>query len=236
MTDLPVIADLALEGRTSMTTGANEDGFHYRSVDVARDLTVGQWADLREVSAGEACPKCGTALDVVRCIEVGHIFKLGTKYAEAFGVTVSTPDRGDVPVIMGSYGIGIGRNLAAAVEANHDDDGIVWPVEVAPFEVVVTAMRLDEATLGPAEQLYTDLKAAGVDALLDDRDARAGVKFADAELVGFPIRLTVGPRGLENGIVEMVERASGEKREVPLDEVVTTVTSRLAELRATMPV
>ena len=234
VTDLPVIADLALEGRTSMTTGANDDGFHFRDVDVARDLTVGQWADLREVSAGEACPNCGTDLEVVRCIEIGHIFKLGTKYAEAFGASVSTPD-GEVPIVMGSYGIGIGRNLAAAVEANHDENGIVWPVEVAPFEVVITAMRLDEATLGPAETLYTELKAAGVDALLDDRDARAGVKFADAELVGFPIRLTVGPRGLENGIVEMVERASGDKSEVALADVVATVTSRLAALRATMP-
>ncbi len=233
VTDLPVIADLALEGRTSMTTGANDDGFHFRHVDVARDLHVGRWADLREVSAGEACPNCGTPLDIVRCIEIGHIFKLGTKYAETFGATVSTPD-GEVPIVMGSYGIGIGRNMAAAVEANHDDKGIVWPVEIAPYEVVITAMRLDETTLGAAEAMYADLKAAGVDVLLDDRDARAGVKFADAELVGFPVRLTVGPRGLDNGVVELVERASGEQAEVAIGDVVADVTRRLSALRGTI--
>ena len=195
VTDHPVVVDEALRGRVNMTTGANDDGWHFRGVSVERDLTVSQWADLREVEAGEACPNCQTPLEVDRCIEIGHIFKLGTKFADVFGVNVADPDGKVVPVVMGSYGIGIGRNMAAAVEANYDDKGIIWPVSIAPYEVVITLMRTDEETMAAGEQIYGDLKAAGVDALLDDRDARAGVKFADAELCGFPFRITLGPRG-----------------------------------------
>ncbi len=223
VTDHPVIADLAVQGRVNMTTGANTDDVHYRGVSVARDLEVGQWADLREVQAGEACVNCGEALTIVRCIEIGHIFKLGTKYSNTFGVTVSDADGKVSPVVMGSYGIGIGRNLAAAVEAHHDDKGIIWPVSIAPFEAVITLMRTDDDTLAAGERIYHDLKAQGIDALLDDRDARAGVKFADAELVGFPFRITLGPRGLASGMVEFTVRATGETTEVALDDIVTTV-------------
>ena len=228
VTDHPVIMDTALEGRVNMTTGANVDDKHYRGVSVERDVTVGQWADLREVSAGEACPKCDTPLTIVRCIEIGHIFKLGTKYAETFGVKVSTPDDGEVPVVMGSYGIGIGRNMAAAVEANHDDKGIIWPVSIAPFQAVVTLMRLDDETMAAGEKIYDELKGLGVDALLDDRDARAGVKFADAELIGFPYRVTLGPRGLKEGKAELTERRSGDTEEVALADVARVVRERVA--------
>lgn len=223
VTEHPVIADIALEGRTSMTTGANEDGFHWRGVDVARDLSVGQWADLREVSVGEACVNCGSVLEVVRCIEIGHIFKLGTLYSEKFGVTVADPDGKDVPVTMGSYGIGIGRNMASSVEANHDDKGIVWPVSIAPFEAVITLMRVDDETLAAGTAIYDDLRAAGVDVLLDDRDARAGVKFADSELIGMPYRVTLGPRGLKSGEAEYTVRATGETTNVPLADIGTVV-------------
>ncbi len=232
--DHPVIVDEALRGRTNMTTGANEDDWHYRGVDIERDLTVGQWADLREVSAGEACPKCGTPIDVVRCIEIGHIFKLGTVYAETFGVRVADADGKEVPVIMGSYGIGIGRNMAASVEANHDDKGIIWPVTIAPFECVITVMRLDDDVLSAATDLYNDLRTAGVDALLDDRDARAGVKFADAELVGIPYRLTVGPRGLKDGEIEFTDRGSGETTNVAIGEVVDTVATAIDQAKAAL--
>jgi prolyl-tRNA synthetase len=228
VTDLRIIMDEALRGRTNMTTGANTDDWHLRGVDVARDITVSAWADLREVSAGEACVNCGQPIEIVRCIEIGHIFKLGTVYAEKFGVMVSDADGKEAPVVMGSYGIGIGRNMAAAVEANYDDKGIIWPVSIAPFECVITLMRLDEATLAAGEQMYTELKAAGVDVLLDDRDARAGVKFADAELVGIPYRITVGPKGLASGEVEVTERRSGETINVALDAVVATVAERVA--------
>ncbi len=219
--DLPVIADLAIEGRVNMTTGANDDDWHYRGVSVARDLTVERFVDLRQVEAGEACPVCGSALEIVRCIEIGHIFKLGTTYADKFDVTVADESGAIAPVQMGSYGIGIGRNMAAAVEANHDDKGIVWPVSIAPFELVITLMRTDDDYLEAGNELYAAFKAAGVDVLIDDRDARAGVKFADAELIGIPHRITLGPRGMADGQAEVTNRATGDTGNIPLDEVVS---------------
>ncbi len=220
---LRVIADLALEGRTNLTTGANEDDWHHRGVDIARDIAVDEWADLREVSAGEACPKCGSELEIVRCVEAGHIFKLGALYAEKFDISVSDADGGRQPVIMGSYGIGIGRNMATVAETYHDDKGLIWPVSVAPYEAVITVMKLDETTLGAAEDIYNGLRARGVDVLLDDRDARAGVKFADAELIGIPYRLTVGPKSLADGEVEWTSRATGETKRIGLSIAVDTV-------------
>ncbi|MGI9606644.1 MAG: proline--tRNA ligase [Acidimicrobiales bacterium] len=226
VTDHSVIVDHALEGRVNMTTGANEDDFHYRGVRVDRDLTVGQWADLREVASGEACSRCGTPLEIVRCIEIGHIFKLGTIFSEAFGARVPNATGDIVPIVMGSYGIGIGRNLAVVAEVHHDDKGLVWPVSVAPFEVCVTVMKIDdEATMAAAESIYADLRAAGVDAIIDDRDARAGVKFADSELIGIPYRITVGPRGIADGSVEFTTREGLTTVEVPLTDIVATVTA-----------
>ncbi len=232
VTDHPVIIDEALRGRTNMTTGANEDDWHLRGVDVDRDLRVTQWADLREVSAGEACPNCQTPIDIVRCIEIGHIFKLGTGYAEKFGVMVLSPDGKQIPVVMGSYGIGVGRNMAASVEANHDDKGIIWPTSIAPFEVVITLMRVDDESMAAGERLYQELRQARVDVLLDDRDARPGVKFADAELVGIPFRVTVGPKGLANGEVEVTERRTGETTNVPLDDLATHVAHLVTQAKS----
>lgn len=231
VTDVPVIADLAVRGRTNMTTGANDDDWHYRGVDVERDLHVGEYVDLRQVEAGEACPVCGAPLEIERCIEIGHIFKLGTTYAEKFGVTVADPDGKVAPVQMGSYGIGIGRNMAAAVEANHDDKGVAWPVSIAPYELVITLMRTDDATLAIGNDLYDAFRAEGVDVLIDDRDARAGVKFADAELIGFPYRITLGPRGLEQGEAEITRRATGETSNVALDDVVTHLAPTITKER-----
>ncbi|WP_369183462.1 proline--tRNA ligase [Streptomyces sp. Y1] len=219
VTDLPVLADEALRGRTDLTTGANTDGVHLRGVSVERDLAVRRWADLREVAAGEACPRCGEPLEVVVTIEVGHIFKIGRKYTEALGVSVLGPDGERVAPVMGSYGIGVERALAAVVETHHDDKGIVWPVAVAPFEAVVTVLGSTDATVAEtAEALYRQLRAERVDALLDDRDERPGVKFRDAELIGIPYRITVGARGLAGGTVEITARATGETRAVPLAE------------------
>ncbi len=232
VTNHPVIIDEALRGRTNMTTGANDDNWHLRGVDVDRDLHATQWADLREVSAGEACPNCQTPIDIVRCIEIGHIFKLGTGYAEKFGVMVLSPDGKQIPVVMGSYGIGVGRNMAASVEANHDDKGIIWPASIAPFEAVITLMRVDDESLAAGERLYAELRQARVDVLLDDRDARPGVKFADAELVGIPFRVTVGPKGLANGEVEVTDRRTGETTNVPLDDLATHVTRLVTEAKS----
>ncbi|MGB5758539.1 MAG: proline--tRNA ligase [Acidimicrobiales bacterium] len=220
---LRVIADRALEGRTNLTTGANEDDWHYRGVDIGRDIEVDDWADLREVSAGEACPKCGSELEIIRCVEAGHIFKLGTLYAEKFDISVSNADGVRQPVIMGSYGIGIGRNMATVAETYHDDKGLIWPVAVAPYEAVITVMKLDDTTMGAAEGIYNGLRARGIDVLLDDRDARAGVKFADAELIGIPYRLTVGPKSLADGEVEWTSRATGETKRIGLSIAVDTV-------------
>ncbi|MFC8716118.1 proline--tRNA ligase [Kitasatospora sp. NPDC057198] len=218
---LPVVADAALRGRTGLTCGANRDGFHLRGVSVERDVEVGRWADLREVVAGEPCAECGAALEVLRTIEVGHIFQLGRRYTEALDVAVSGPGGERVVPLMGSYGIGVERVLAALVEAHHDERGIRWPAAVAPFDVVLTVLPdKGGAVAEAAERLYGELGAAGVRVLLDDRAERPGVKFADAELIGVPRRLTVGARSLAAGVVELTDRADGAVREVALGAVV----------------
>jgi prolyl-tRNA synthetase len=223
---VPVLADETLRGRTGMVTGANSDGFHLRGVDVERDIAVRGWADLREVAEGEACIRCGQPLGVQKAVEVGHIFKLGRRYTEALDVTVLDAEGKRVPIVMGSYGIGVERALAAIVESHHDDKGIVWPRVVAPFEVcVVIAAMNDPESVKAGTVIYERLLDAGVDVIIDDRDERAGVKFSDAELIGFPLRITVGKRRLVDGEVEVTDRASGETRVVTLAEVVAAVTS-----------
>jgi prolyl-tRNA synthetase len=221
--DLPVVADEALRGRRDMFTGANTDDVHLRGVDVDRDITVGRWADLREVAAGEPCVRCGQPLHVQRAIEVGHIFKLGYRYSEALDASVLGPGGERVNVIMGSYGIGIERAMAAIVESHHDEKGIVWPMAVAPFQVAVVVAQADDATVAEAgERIYQHLLADGVEAIIDDRAERAGVKFRDVELVGVPLRITVGRRTLADGLVELTDRASGRTDKVPLGQIVDT--------------
>jgi prolyl-tRNA synthetase len=225
----PVVADFALHGRAGMTTGANTDDVHLRGVDVARDITVGQWADLRTAQPGEACIHDGQPLEVIKAIEVGHIFKLGYKFSNAFDLSVLGPDGKPVRPIMGSYGIGVERAMAAIVEVHHDAKGIVWPAAVAPFEaVVVVAQQDDPAVAETGEQVYRRLQDAGVDVIIDDRQVRAGVKFSDAELVGIPFRVTIGKRGLADGIAELTDRATGETVKVPLDEIAEHVRKTVA--------
>jgi prolyl-tRNA synthetase len=220
VTGLPIFADSALQGRAGMTTGANTDDVHLRGVEVARDIEVGQWADLRAAEEGEPCIRCGGPLSVIKGIEVGHIFKLGYKYTDAFDITVSGPDGKPVRPIMGCYGIGVERAIAACIEVHHDDKGIVWPAAVAPFEaVVVVAQQNDAAVAEAGERAYQALLGAGVDVIIDDRPDRAGVKFSDAELVGIPFRVTIGKRGLAAGTAELTSRATGETVTVPLDEI-----------------
>ena len=230
VSDLPVIADVALRGRRDMATGANSDDVHLTGVDIERDIRVGTWADLREVEAGEPCPRCGTPLELIRAIEIGHIFKLGRKYTEAFGVTVLGPDGGKITPIMGCYGIGAERAMAAIAEVHHDEAGLKWPVQVAPAEVTVTMVSVkDEAVRSAAESIYAELRAAGADVLLDDRDERPGVKFKDAELIGSPFRISVGSRDLADGLVEVVSRRTGERERVAVDQAVKQVQALLAE-------
>jgi len=220
--EYPVIADPALRGRSNMVTGANEDDVHLRGVDVERDLPVGSWLDMRSVREGEACRGCPSgSLSLSRVIEVGHIFKLGLKYSEALGAMVLDESGRPTPIVMGSYGIGVGRSMAAVAEVSHDAKGIIWPTSVAPFAVVITLLRPDNPAVAEAgERLYRDLDNAGIEVLLDDRNERPGVKFADAELVGIPYRLTIGPRGIDAGEAELVARDGSLAESVPLDEVV----------------
>jgi prolyl-tRNA synthetase len=229
VTDLPVIADVGLRGRRDMATGANTDDVHLTGVDVDRDIEVGTWADLREIAAAEPCPHCGEPLQLIRAIEVGHIFKLGRKFTTALGVTVLGRDGSAIVPIMGSYGIGVERAMAVIAEIHHDDAGLVWPVQVAPLEVtVVTLSPKDEAVTTTAESIYAELRAAGVEVVLDDRDERPGVKFKDAELTGIPVRISVGSRDLADGMVEVVSRATRLKERVPVDQAVKHALDLLA--------
>ncbi len=222
--ELLIVADQALNGRRNMTTGANKDDHHLRGVDVSRDIHPDKWTDLRSVTSGESCPRCeqGT-LEVYKAMEIGHIFKLGTKYSESMGATVLTQDGKEVPIVMGSYGIGVDRIITAAIEQNHDSDGIIWPKSIAPFDVVVTVTNMkDDRLRETGEKLYKDLQRGGLDALLDDRDERAGVKFKDADLIGIPYRITVGKK-VSDGLIELFERATKTSEDVKLGEIVSRV-------------
>ncbi len=233
VTDCRILADLALRGRSAMVTGANRNGFHLRGVDLERDIPSAEWLDLREVQAGEACQLCDAPLEVRKAIEVGHIFKLGTRYSEAFGAVVQDENGKSRPIIMGSYGIGIERAMAAVVESRHDEAGMIWPISIAPFEVVVTVINPKNATAADAGgSLYDALVAEGIDVLLDDRDERPGVKFNDADLIGIPYRITVGPKGLAEGIVEITERRSRKSRNVAVEKAASTIAEVVLEERA----
>ena len=232
VTGVPIYVDEALRGRSSMTTGANEDDWHLRGVDVERDIGDPCWADLREVAAGEPCIECGSPLEIVRCIEAGHIFKLGRKYSEAMGVSVLDADGAARTPIMGSYGIGIGRAMAAVAETHHDEHGLCWPVAVAPFEAVVAVLDpSDDAQCAAGDALYRELAVLGIDCLYDDRALRPGPKLADTELVGIPYRVTVGARSLAEGNVEVTKRVGRETRLVALADAAGDVAASVSARR-----
>jgi prolyl-tRNA synthetase len=222
--DLLIVADSALRDRRNMTTGANKDDHHLRGVDIARDIQVDKWLELRTVEPGEGCPKCESGkLEVFKGMEIGHIFKLGTKYSESMGARVLNQEGKEVPIVMGSYGIGVERIISAAVEQQHDGDGIVWPKSLAPFDVVVTVTNIKQYEVRSAgEQLYEELQRAGLEVLLDDRDERAGVKFKDADLIGIPYRITIGKK-ITDGLVELFDRRAKTSTDVKLSEVVGVV-------------
>jgi prolyl-tRNA synthetase len=203
-----IYADERIRGANDMTTGANEDGFHLKNVSIERDIQVTKWADLRKVSAGEPCVKCGKPLKIRRAIEVGHVFKLGTKYSEALNATFLAEDGSRKPCIMGCYGIGVTRTLQAIIEQSNDKDGIIWPISVAPYTVCITPLSIlpESPVMQLAEKLYAELTAQNVDVILDDRDERPGFKFKDSELVGFPIRIGIGEKSLAKGEVEIKPR------------------------------
>jgi prolyl-tRNA synthetase len=228
----PVFADLALRGAAGMTTGANEDGYHLRHVSIERDITVKTWADLRVVKAGEQDVATGTALKIRRAIEVGHVFKLGTKYSEALGAMFLDANRERKPAVMGCYGIGVTRTLQAAIEQSHDDNGIVWPISLSPYEVEILPINVQHAeTVRVAETIAAELDRAGIGVLYDDRDERPGVKFKDADLIGIPIRLSIGERSLATGDIEIKFRKTGEMRKVPMAQAVQETLNAVAELQ-----
>lgn len=220
-----IFADHAIRLIGNGTTGANKDGFHLRHVNVDRDLAITQFGDFRRVREGEPCPKSGQPLKIARAIEVGHIFKLGTKYSEKFGAVYTDDKKQSHLMVMGCYGIGISRTLQAVIEQSNDADGIIWPWNVAPWQVLIVNMDpQDEAASAVAKKLAVAAESAGADVLIDDRNERPGVKFKDADLIGIPLRLTVGGRGLKEGIIEMKWRSEKEVRKIALTEAETTVT------------
>ena len=219
--DVKVFADERLQGANDMTTGANEDGFHLKNVSIERDIKVTAWFDLRTVSAGEPCAKCAKPLKIRRAIEVGHVFKLGTKYSEKLNATFLDVDGSRKPSVMGCYGIGVTRTLQAIIEQGNDKDGVIWPLSVAPYQVCITPLAVapESEAMKLAEKFYAELTAQGVDVILDDRDERPGVKFKDSELVGFPIRIGLGEKSLAKGEVEIKPR-NGALQLVKLEEAV----------------
>jgi prolyl-tRNA synthetase len=230
VTTYPILADLALRGRRNMVTGANRDDFHLRGVDVERDIRVTRWADLRLVKTGEGCPQCEGTLVVRKGLEIGHIFKLGTRYSESMGAYVLNQEGKAVPLVMGSYGIGVERVMAAAVELYHDEDGIIWPITIAPFQVVLVPVNMaDDAQRAAAERLYAELTAAHVEVLYDDREERAGVKFKDADLIGIPLRVTIGPHKLARGQVEILRRRTRAIEDVALEAAVPRIREIIEE-------
>lgn len=223
-----LVADPEVMALANAISGANENDHHLVNVNPGRDFKPDIVTDIRLVKAGESCPVCGAVLQEARGIEVGQIFKLGDKYSKALGGTFLDENGKARPFIMGCYGIGVTRTMAAAVEQNHDERGIIWPVQIAPFHVVVVPVsHKDRKLMETAENIYHALNRAGVESVIDDRPDRAGVKFNDADLVGYPIRITVGAKGLAAGKVELYLRRKGETIMVPLDEVVETVKAML---------
>ncbi len=227
--DIPVFADNNLRPAAGMTTGANEDGFHVRNVNMDRDLPDVQWADLRTVSEGELSDS-GQPLKIQRAIEVGHVFKLGTKYSEAFEAKFLDEEGKQQPLVMGCYGLGVTRTLQAIIEYSHDEKGIIWPTSVAPWQVCITALDTDPEgeVMKTATTIYNELTDAGLDVILDDRDLRPGFKFKDSELIGFPIRIGIGEKSLKNGNIEFTVRAGGEREDVLVGEAVARVKAALA--------
>ncbi|MCL4079595.1 proline--tRNA ligase [Coriobacteriia bacterium Es71-Z0120] len=215
-----VVADRSLAEERSWVVGANEDDYHLFGACPGRDFAVEVWADLVTARPGDLCPRCGASLEGARGIEVSQVFQLGTRYSETMGATFTDENGQERPFIMGCYGVGITRSLAAVIEQHHDDAGICWPVSVAPAEAIVLPLSNDADVADAAERIFAELADAGVETVIDDRDERAGVKFADADLIGWPYQVIVGRKGLSAGVVEIKHRATGERESVPVDDAV----------------
>jgi len=226
-----IIADHALKGMADFVVGGNRKDLHLRNVNMERDFKVDQFADLRLITPADPCPRCGGELRFDRGIEVGHVFKLGTKYSKAMKAIFLDDHGAERPIFMGCYGIGVGRTVAAAIEQYHDRDGIIFPIAIAPFEVVILPLQMHEAAVvETAERIYQELMQDGVEVLIDDRDVRGGIKFKDADLLGTPVRITIGSRGLKDGQVEMKMRSESESLLVPLQNARKVILEKVKDL------
>jgi prolyl-tRNA synthetase len=226
-----IIADTSIRDIRGGVTGANREDYHYVNLDISRDVSAETFTDIRLVGEGDACPACGKPLKSFRGIELGHIFKLGDKYTKAFSVTYLDEDGSLQVPLMGCYGIGVERTVAAVIEQNHDENGIIWPLSISPFHVYLLPVKFAGKTKKTCEEIYKRLTEQGIEVLVDDRDLRPGVKFKDADLIGIPYRITVGDRGLEGGVVEFVYRRTGERESIGVQDIVQHVTRQVqAEL------
>ena len=230
-----ILADNSLKGMSNWTVGGNKIDTHIGNANPGRDFPEPEYGDFTAAAAGDPCIRCGTPLQIHRGIEVGHIFKLGTKYSQAMNCVYLDESSQRQPMVMGCYGLGIGRTVAAAIEQSHDSDGIIWPVPIAPFEVIVTALGREENVARAAEEIYLQLIDAGIDVLIDDRDERPGVKFKDADLIGFPFRIVIGAKSLANGNVEWSARRDREKKLGDPASVVSTVIEQVRAARSVAP-
>ena len=228
---IKMVADLAIQGMKNFVTGGNRNDLHLKNVNMGRDFNVERFGDIRMITSRDSCARCGEEIRFGRGIEVGHVFKLGTKYSQALKAIFLDDQGKESPIIMGCYGIGVGRTVAAAIEQNHDKDGIIFPIPVSPFEVTILPLQMhDAAVVDAAEKIYKELIAHHIDVLLDDRDERAGVKFKDADLVGIPVRVTVGSRGAKEGQVEIKLRSQPESINVPIGEASAFVRDKVKKL------
>jgi prolyl-tRNA synthetase len=230
---IPILADRDIQHMANSVVGANAADAHLTGVNLHRDFEVDLFADLRNAVDGDPCPRCSSKLALRHAIEVGHVFKLGTKYTEALNAKFLDADEQLKPIIMGCYGIGVNRIIAGLIETSHDKDGIIWPMSLAPYEVLLVPVKVpDEPSMRVATELYDQLAAAGIEVLLDDRDCRAGVKFKDADLIGIPLRVVIGERGLKEGKLEIKWRWEKEAEKIDLDNAAQTLTDMiLAERR-----
>ena len=227
---IKLVADQEVMAMRNVFVGGNEKNYHLKNVNPGRDFEVAEVTDLRKVTTEDRCPDCGGSLDLTEGIEVGHIFKLGTAYSEAMEAKFQDSEGQEKPFIMGCYGIGVSRVVAAAIEQNHDDNGIIFPVPLAPYQVIILNLGLsDEAVTAAADKLYEDLRSAGVDVLLDDRDERPGGKFKDADLLGIPYRVMVGKSYTKNGVFELRDRKTGETEDVDPEKAAELLKMRIDE-------
>lgn len=226
-----LVADHAVKEMENSVTGGNRKDLHLRNVNMGRDFTVDLFGDLRVITPEDDCPRCGGEIRFGKGIEVGHVFKLGTKYSTALSALFLDEQGGKKPIVMGCYGIGVGRTVAAAIEQYHDQDGILFPIPIAPFEVVILPLQMHETKVcEAAEKIYRELSGSGIDVLIDDRETRAGVKFKDADLLGTPVRVTVGMRSLQDGRLEMKVRSEEKSTLIPFQEGSSLVKAKVREL------